>query len=157
MKRTLIILLAVLILIQLIRPALNVSTVASANDIHRHYPVPDTVLKLLQRSCYDCHSNNTVYPWYDKVQPVAWWLQYHVNHGKRGLNFSEFWSYTAKRKVNKLKSISEEIKSDDMPLGSYLWIHTYAKLNDGDKSLITHWADSLRDVIAPDTLAQKGK
>ena len=122
MKKWFIILLVLFIIIQFFRPAKNIAAdeTAYTNDISTVYIVPDSIHRLLKSSCYDCHSNNTVYPWYDKVQPVAWWLQYHVNHGKRGLNFSEFWSYTAKRKVNKLKSISEEIKSDDMPLSSYL-------------------------------------
>ncbi len=67
---------------------------------------------ILKRSCYDCHSNNTVYPWYDRIQPVAWWLQYHVNHGKHSLNFSEFGSYSVARQAKKLKNIGKQIKED---------------------------------------------
>ncbi len=99
MKKFLLWTLILLVLIQFIRPAKNSSSAQSANDITLHYSVPDSVLAVLKRSCYDCHSNNTVYPWYDRVQPIAWWLQYHINHGKRALNFSEFAAYaTANRR-----------------------------------------------------------
>jgi hypothetical protein len=82
-KKILLVLLAALIIIQFIRPKENHSDKLSANDITRHYTVPDTVLSILQRSCYDCHSNNTSYPWYNRIQPVAWWLNSHVKDGKR--------------------------------------------------------------------------
>jgi hypothetical protein len=144
MKKAFYYLLVVLVVIQFFRPARNSSSALSGNDITRHYPVPDRVLAILKRSCYDCHSNNTVYPWYDRVQPIAWWLQYHVNHGKHALNFSEFASLPVTRQVHALKGIGEEIKQDGMPLDSYLWIHKNAILDSAEKELVTHWADSLR-------------
>lgn len=143
-KKTVLISLIFLVIIQFIRPAKNQSTVLSPNDITRHAEVPDPVLRLLKRSCYDCHSNNTVYPWYDNIQPVGWWLQYHVNHGKHGLNFSEFFSYSPGQQVKKLKNISREIREDGMPLDSYLWIHKYAALSPEEKNLVIAWADSLQ-------------
>ena len=143
MKRTFFFLLLLFVLIQFIRPKKNQSSVESRNDITRHYKVPDSVLRLLKRSCYDCHSNNTVYPWYDRIQPVAWWLQYHVDHGKHSLNFSEFAAYTPARQAKKLKAIGKQIKEDGMPLGSYLWIHKDAALSQDEKNLVIAWADSL--------------
>ena len=137
-----------LLLIQLIRPARNQSAVVSPNELSLHFPVPDSVAAILKRSCNDCHSNNTAYPWYANIQPVGWWLQYHVNHGKHGLNFSEFAAYTTDRQVKKLKGIGQMVKEDDMPLDSYLWIHKYAKLDAGEKDLLIRWADSLREQIA---------
>ena len=147
-KRLLLILLILFVLIQFIRPAKNQSAVPSPGDIALHFHVPDSVSKILQRSCYDCHSDNTVYPWYDNIQPVGWWLQYHVNHGKHGLNFSEFTSYTPAQQVKKLKNIGNEIREDGMPLDSYLWIHRYATLSPEEKNLVVAWADSLRVRIA---------
>jgi Haem-binding domain len=147
-KKIFFILLAFFFIIQFIRPAKNQSSVLSSNDITLHVNVPDSVLHLLQRSCYDCHSNNTVYPWYDNIQPVGWWLQYHVNHGKRGLNFSEFFSYTPQQQAKKLKNISREIKEDGMPLESYLWIHKYAAFSPEEKDRVIAWADSLQVKIA---------
>ena len=143
-KKSLLVVGIVLVLIQFIRPHRNISSTLTANDITLQYKVPDTVLTLLKRSCYDCHSNNTVYPWYDRVQPVAWWLQYHVNHGKHDLNFSEFGSYTSEKQVKKLKSIGEAAREGWMPLDSYLWMHGYARLSPGEATLIAGWADSLR-------------
>jgi hypothetical protein len=147
MKKAFYYFLIVLVIIQFFRPAKNSSSLLSGNDITRRYPVPDSVLAVLKRSCYDCHSNNTAYPWYNRVQPVAWWLQYHVNHGKHALNFSEFGAYTATRQVHALKAISEEIKQDGMPLDSYLWIHKNAILDSTEKAVVIRWADSLRGVM----------
>ncbi len=140
-KRTLFLLVIVLVLIQFIRPAKNHSSVISPNHITKHLNVPDSVQNILKRSCYDCHSNNTVYPWYDRIQPVAWWLQYHVNHGKHSLNFSEFASYSAARQAKKLKNIGKEVKEDGMPLDSYLWIHKDAVLSPEEKEILIRWAD----------------
>src|SRR5579872_5577782 len=141
MKRIFFILLLLLVVIQFIRPKKNQSSVLSRNDITKHLNVPDSVLNILKRSCYDCHSNNTVYPWYDRIQPVAWWLQYHVNHGKHSLNFSEFASYSAAKQAKKLKSIGKQVKEDGMPLDSYLWIHKDAVLSPEEKEILIHWAD----------------
>jgi hypothetical protein len=147
MKRIFLILLLLLVIIQFIRPKKNLSSSLSRNDITQHFPVPDPVLGILKRSCYDCHSNNTVYPWYDRIQPVAWWLQYHVNHGKHSLNFSEFAAYTPARQAKKLKAIGKQLKEDGMPLDTYLWIHKDAALNPEEKNLLTRWADSLATSI----------
>ncbi|MHA4808752.1 heme-binding domain-containing protein [Flavitalea flava] len=146
-KKILLSFLVILILIQFIRPAENRSGSLSSNDITRRYPIPDTVLHILQRSCYDCHSNNTFYPWYNRIQPVAWYLQYHVDQGKWDLNFSEFGSYPAKKQAKKLKEITEQIKEDGMPLDSYLWIHGNARLTEGEKKQLMGWADSLKATI----------
>jgi hypothetical protein len=143
MKKLVLWLLILLLLIQFIRPAKNISSSLSANDITLHYSVPDSILTVLKRSCYDCHSNNTVYPWYDRVQPIAWWLQYHVNHGKHALNFSEFAGYTPKKQANKLKAIGEQLKEDGMPLDSYLWIHKDARLTAEEKAMVMRWAGDL--------------
>ena len=146
-KKILLFLLVVLIVIQFIRPAENHSDKLSKNDITLHYTVPDTVLSILKTSCYDCHSNNTRYPWYNRVQPVAWWLSSHVNDGKRELNFSEFASYPAAKQAKKLKNTVREVKEGGMPLDSYLWIHKDAKLDQGQKDTLIQWANSLQQTI----------
>ncbi len=148
LKRVLIILVAILVIIQFIRPEKNISTAVSANDITGHYPVPENVVSILKLSCYDCHSNNTIYPWYFNIQPIAWWMKDHIDEGKKELNFSEFASYAPKKQAHKLHAIIEEIKKDQMPLDSYLWIHKNAKLNDAQKISVTNWADSLQRSIA---------
>ena len=90
LRKVLIVLLAVFVLIQFIRPEKNQSEGISPNDISTKYAVPASVQTVLKRSCFDCHSNNTVYPWYDNIQPVSWWLANHLEEGKSERNFSEF-------------------------------------------------------------------
>jgi len=157
MKRAILIILVLLVVIQFIRPSRNLTTELSANDITRHYTVPDTVSAILKKACNDCHSNYTRYPWYTNIQPVGWWLQHHVNDGKGELNFSEFGAYTAKRQSHKMQSVAKEVKDGDMPLDSYLWIHKDAILSDGEKQVLINWADSLsKDIAAKNGLPEPG-
>jgi len=158
-KRILIALLIIFIAIQFIRPAKNRSEAISANDISTKYPVPDSVQAILKVACYDCHSNNTRYPWYAEIQPVAWWLNNHIKDGKSGLNFSEFTSYRIKKQFHRLDDINKQVKKNEMPLSSYTLIHTDAKLTEGQKLAIAAWATSIRDSIKahypPDSLVKK--
>lgn len=146
-KKILIGLAILLVMIQFIRPARNISSAEQSNDIAAHYTVPADVQQILKRSCYDCHSNNTVYPWYTNIQPIGWWMQDHINEGKEELNFSEFGSYTAKRQAKKLKKTAEEVKEGEMPLNSYLWIHKDAVLSAEQKDALINWAGSLQQQI----------
>jgi hypothetical protein len=147
-RKILLVLLVIFILIQIIRPEKNISSTASPNDIAAHHNVPADVLNILKRSCYDCHSNNTIYPWYNNIQPVAWWMADHVKGGKRELNFSEFAAYSAREQHHRLRALIGQVKKDEMPMDSYLWIHKYAKLNDAQKNAVIAWADSLQKSIA---------
>ena len=147
LKRFLVIMLVILVIIQFIRPAKNTSAGPWANDISSRYPIPDTVNKIFQVACYDCHSNNTRYPWYSNIQPVYFWLANHVKDGKAGLNFSEFATYSLRKQFNRFKGIASEVKDGGMPLPSYLWIHTDAKLSDDQKNMIITWANSMQDTL----------
>lgn len=133
-----------LIVIQFFHPKKNQSTELLATDITKVTTVPAEVNKILEVACNDCHSNNTRYPWYNNIQPVAWWLNKHINNGKRHLNFSEFGTYDAKKANHKLDEIVEVIEKDEMPLGSYTLIHKDAKLNETQKKLLTDWAKSVQ-------------
>lgn len=159
LKRTFQILLVAFIVIQFFRPAKNKAEVISKHDISTLYPVPENVLSILKTSCYDCHSNNTVYPWYAEVQPVAWWLDKHIQDGKKDLNFSEFADYRIRRQYKKLEEINELVKEGEMPLESYLWVHKDAKLDQQQKLLLATWVQSVRDTIKaaypPDSLVRK--
>ncbi len=147
LKRIVIALLVIFILIQFFRPKKNRSEGISANDISTKYPVPDSVQSILKVACNDCHSNNTRYPWYAEIQPVAWWLNNHINDGKRGLNFSEFTSYRIKKQFHRLDDINDLVKKNEMPLSSYILIHTDAKLTGKDKITLAKWTQSLKDSI----------
>ncbi len=136
-----------LVVIQFFRPARNTSSTLLATDITKQVSVPDDVLHTLQTSCYDCHSNNTQYPWYMNVQPVAWFLAHHVSDGKEHLNFSEFGSYSLRRQQTKLKEVAEVMEDDSMPLWSYLLIHRDAKLSEETRNHIKEWALQERDKL----------
>ena len=159
LKKIFAVLFVLFIIIQFIRPGKNKSPEPSTHDISTKYIVPTDIKNILKVSCYDCHSNNTIYPWYAEVQPVGWWLSNHIKEGKKELNFSEFAVYTIRRQYFKLNEINDQVKKDEMPLKSYLLIHRYAKLNDQQKSAMANWVTILRDSIKgkypPDSLKKK--
>ncbi|HVI48753.1 MAG TPA: heme-binding domain-containing protein [Chitinophaga sp.] len=137
------ILLAVVVLIQFVRPAENRSVQADRGDITTMYTMPDSVHTILKNACYDCHSNSTHYPWYAQVQPFGWWLAMHIRDGKKELNFSEYASYSTKRQRSKLKSIKKQIDKGEMPLWSYTLAHPKARLTAAQKKAIINWTDSV--------------
>jgi hypothetical protein len=141
-------LLIILVALQFIRPTRNSSTIPSTNDIRTAYVVPENVLKVFEKSCYDCHSNNSAYPWYTNIQPIGLWMQQHIDEGKDELNFSEFKSYSIKRQLKKMKEIRNEINEDEMPLSSYLIIHRDANLNNEQKKNIIDWTLAMEKELA---------
>jgi Haem-binding domain len=146
-KRLLLLLLLAFIIMQFFRPSKNSTGAAAVNHISKLYPVSDTVQAILKTACYDCHSNNTSYPWYNNIQPVAWWLANHINEGKKELNFDEFASYRIRRQYKKLEEINEQVKEGEMPLASYTLIHGDAKLTGEQKRVIANWVVAVRDSI----------
>ena len=146
-KKILLIILIVFIAIQFIQPARNTSGQVLPTDITKTVNIPDKVLDVFKNSCYDCHSNNTRYPWYINIQPMGWVMARHVKNGKENFNFSEFGAYSKRKQANKLKSIKLSIKEGSMPLPSYTIMHTDAKLSKANKKLITDWATKTKDSI----------
>ena len=144
LKNILTVLLLLFIAIQFIDVKKNISQNPSANAIENHNNVPKKVQLILKTSCYDCHSNNTVYPSYSKIQPVKWWLADHVNSGKRHLNFDEFNAYTREKKLKKLDEITETIKEGEMPLKSYTVIHQDAILSAADRDALEKWVNETK-------------
>ena len=146
-KKILLILLILLIVIQFFKPEKNIAASPSGNHISTVYSVPEEVNAILKKSCYDCHSNNTVYPWYANVQPVAWWLHNHVEEGKEEINFDEFATYRPSRQYRKLKEIHDEIEEGEMPLYSYTLINTNVKLSVNDKKTILDWLATVKTTM----------
>ena len=109
--------------------------------------VPPDIALILGRSCNDCHTNNTMYPWYSNIQPVGWFLKDHIDDGRRHLNLSVFNTYTPKKKAKKLEEICDEVESREMPLPSYLWIHWDSALRDGDAKALCDWANQEKEKI----------
>lgn len=140
-KKILIAVVAILVLIQFIRPEKNVSN-DNTYDISKKYDIPADVSNLLKVSCNDCHSNNTTYPWYANVQPVAWWINDHIEDGKGHLNFSEFTKMPIAIQNHKLEETIEMVEDHEMPLASYtnFGLHSEANLSDEDRKKIIDWA-----------------
>nr|MBC7611843.1 heme-binding domain-containing protein [Pseudopedobacter sp.] len=151
MKRIKIIVLVLfifLIAIQFFQPAPNQSKQVEKMAITKIVQVPQKVQMILSVACYDCHSNNTRYPWYANIQPGGWWLASHIKEGKSQLNFDEFGSYSNRRQQSKLKSIINSIDDGTMPLSSYTLIHKDAILSKEDKMSLKNWANALKDSLA---------
>ena len=147
MKKILLVVLILLIVIQFIRPARNVTEGKQTGDITMVYNVPHDVQVILDKACRDCHSDYTNYPWYDNIQPVAWWMNRHIKEGKEELNLSQFGNYTAKKNAHKLEEIAELVDQNEMPLGSYTWMHKGAKLTAEEKKILITWSKTLRQQI----------
>ena len=136
-----------LIVIQFFPITLNESDTVPQSDFMKVNQVPATIKNRLQVSCYDCHSNNTNYPWYSKIQPAAWYLDDHIQEGKDELNFNEWATFSDRRKNSKLRSIISQIEEDKMPLDSYILIHRDAILSDEDKRMIIDYMTALKDSL----------
>ena len=136
------------IALQFIRPVHNKSGQVLTTDISKVITIPDTVLNVLKNACYDCHSNNTDYPWYSNIQPVGWLMANHIKKGKNELNFSEFGGYSPRRQLSKLNEIANSIKDDIMPLWSYKMMHKNAQLGTEEKKLLINLAQQLRDSLS---------
>lgn len=100
---------------------------------------------LLKTACYDCHSNQPTFPWYSNIAPVSWWLKHHIDEGRHELNFSEWASYTEKRKQHKLEECIEMIEGGEMPMASYTWMHKEAKLTDAQKLQLVEYFRALKN------------
>lgn len=129
-----------LALIQFVRPDQNHSVGVSETDLTKLYEVPPDVHAVLTKACFDCHSNNTHYPWYSHVQPLGWWLQWHVDEGKQGLNFSVFGTYQKEDHAIIFSEIEEVVREGAMPLKSYRLAHPEARLTPEQVVLISDWA-----------------
>ena len=148
LKKIVLLLLVVFVAIQFIQPARNKNGQVLPTDISKVYTLPKQVQSVLKNACYDCHSNNTSYPWYSNIQPGGWWLASHIKEGKSELNFSEFGDYSSRRQRSKLNSIAKTIEDGTMPFPSYTLIHSEARLTKEEKTLIINWANTTKDSLS---------
>ena len=100
---------------------------------------PPEVESILRRACYDCHSNETVWPGYSRVAPASWLVAHDVHDGRNELNFSIWNRYDTVMRRKKLDRARDEVKSGDMPPAYYVWMHPNARLSDADKALLERW------------------
>lgn len=139
---------AILILIQFIRPTKNLSDDRTF-DVSTKYTVPAELGSVMESACNDCHTNKTVYPWYAEVQPIGWWLSSHVNDGKRHLNLATFTKLPIAVQNHKFEEIGEMMEEGEMPLPSYTWMgmHPQANLSNDQKKMIIDWAHQQMDLL----------
>lgn len=143
-KKILLFLFVSFVIIQFFRIDMNNPKVDEKNDFIAITSPNHEVESLLRRACYDCHSNETVYPWYAQIAPISWWLKNHIDEGREHLNFSEWGTYKQKRADHKLEECAEEVAEGEMPLDSYTWTHSDADLNADQKKMLKDFFNGLR-------------
>ena len=139
-KVLVVLLAAAFIALQFFRPTFSNPAIVPGQPIEESANVPAQVQMVLSRSCNDCHSNKTVYPWYAQVSPFSWFLAGHIDEGRREMNFSEWGTYSNEKKANKFEEICEMVGGGTMPLASYLWIHRDAVLTADQTKMLCDWA-----------------
>ena len=159
-KKISIAILIILIAIQFIPYEKN----ESANyefDISKSYNIPDNVQTIFKNACNDCHTNQTIYPWYSQIEPVGYWLNSHVTDGKRHRNFSEFTNRPLAIQYHELEEVVEVMEEKEMPLDSYtnFGLHPEANLSDEEREILINWAKEqmayLKATYPADSLVRK--
>lgn len=141
-------LVVVFIGLQFVRPVRTNPAVDQTQTIHAHLQMTPQVAAIIDRSCQDCHSNMTRWPWYSNVVPASWFLVDHVNEGRQHLNFSEWGKLDRRRADKRLEEMCEEVSDKLMPLDSYTWIHRSAKLSADDIKTLCDWTETERKRLA---------
>ena len=139
-KKILVALILLFIIAQFFSPKKNQSGLYAINKFLVETKAPMEVQKILTQACFDCHSDQTIYPWYNSITPVNYWLNSHVNGGKSHLDVSKWSTYSVKRKAHKLEELIEEVGEGEMPLASYKWTHASADLTNDQIEALIHWA-----------------
>ena len=130
--------------LQFIRPARTNPAVDESQTIEARTQTTAQAKEIFHRSCRDCHSNKTDWPWYTNVAPLSWWITDHVNEGRQKLNLSEWAKLDRDRQDKKLRQICDQVEDGGMPLSSYLPMHPKAKLSDQDKKTLCDWTAAER-------------
>ncbi|WP_298312346.1 heme-binding domain-containing protein [uncultured Aquimarina sp.] len=142
LKKVGLLFLLVVVIMQFIRPDKNESGYESVAYFENETKPTSQVKEILKNNCYDCHSDQTIYPWYAEIAPVSYWLDHHVEEGKEHFNMSDWEQYSDKKKDHKLDELIEEVEEGEMPLSSYTWIH--GDLEKEEMELLINWTKELR-------------
>src|SRR4051812_26909496 len=140
---------------QVYRPDRTNPPVDERRTMRANTQMTPEVAAVLRRSCNDCHSSETTWPWYSNVTPVSWFLKNHVDEGRRELSFSEWATYPKRKRERKLHEMCEQVEAGEMPLKSYLPLHPSAKLSDEDRRRICEWT-SQEEGRQPEDLQAQG-
>ncbi|TDQ30209.1 heme-binding domain-containing protein [Tenacibaculum caenipelagi] len=144
LKKIIGLLLVLLVILQFFQPEKNESEVTTLEPFIAEVNPSKEVHQILKTACFDCHTNTTNYPWYSSVTPVNYWMANHVSEGKEELNFSDWASYSLKKKKHKMKEVWEEVEKKKMLLNSYTWTHTNAKLTQEQIQQVVDWAKEVQ-------------
>jgi hypothetical protein len=139
-KRLILVALVVFSIAQFVGPARSNPVTNPARAITKHIAVPPDVKAILDRACWNCHSNQTNWPWYSYVAPMSWSVVAHVNDGRGSMNLTA-WPESPEEAAELLDATCDEVKKGDMPLPEYVWLHPEAKLAEADKARLCEWAD----------------
>lgn len=148
LKRVVIIIAILFVVAQAIRPSMTNPPVDESRTLKAKTQITPEVYAIMERSCNDCHSNKTVWPWYSQISPISWYQARHVDQGRRELNISDWARFDNRRATRKLDEICEQVKTGEMPLSSYLLLHPSAKLSDADKQALCNWTEQERARLA---------
>lgn len=148
LKYLAIVLIVALVVIQFINRPEKISEPVTDNDIIGVLNVQPEIANLLKTACYDCHSNQPRYPWYSEIAPFSWWIGEHIEHGRDELNFSDWATFSKRKRDHKLEEVVEEVEEGHMPLPKYTWMHSDARLSDEQIKMLKDWVTSERAKIA---------
>lgn len=152
--RVALIIVALLLLIQLIQPE-RANPPVTNDTLGEHLPLSPRVAGLLRSACFDCHSNETRWPWYSYVAPVSWLVSRDVSTGRENLNFSSWGSYDRRKQISRLGAVADEVGEGAMPLPIYVTMHAEANLAEQDRDSLVAWAELMREVLIDQERAQK--
>lgn len=141
-KKLLVVLLIALVGIQFYRPEKNNPKYRDVAAFELETKPSENVSAILEKNCYDCHSNKTEYPWYANIAPISFWLNDHIKDGVKHFNVSKWENYSIKKKDHKLDELIEEIEERKMPLDSYSWLH--GSISETEKETLIAWAKKVR-------------
>ena len=140
-------LLGVLVLIQFYPSDRPEVTAINPNDLLKNEAVPENIASMLRSACYDCHSNESTFPWYASIAPVKWWVYDHIYEGKEDLNFSDWNTLSKMDKAEALDDIATAVMEGEMPLKPYPLTHPKAKLSAADQQAISDWSEMLSEKL----------
>ena len=146
-KRLLVLIVVLLVVIQFVPVKTPSNNINTSNDLVSVEKLDGDVSVILKTSCYDCHSNQTPYPWYSHVAPVSWLVANDVKEGRAKLNFSDWKLNNKRRKIRQLEDIKEQVQQGEMPMGIYTVIHKKAKLTESQKQLLVKWTDGMANKV----------
>ena len=144
LKKIIILVAIVLVISQFFSPDKNNGDIATVAAFIVETNPPEEVKNILETTCFDCHSAKTTYPWYNAITPVNYWLDEHIQDGKKHLNFSKWNTYSLKKKEHKMDELHEEVEAGEMPLNSYTWTHSEANLSPAQIAAVVAWGKKVQ-------------